>query len=248
MVTLLLDVPSSTPLDPPAVLDPVPTPRSLRRRVTRMALIVLAGFVAFLVAGNVAIFGLTMYARHELGTDTPVDIAGVGNLRAVDDLLWRGSHPSAEGFRELAANGVTTVVDLRAEEDARIDQDLMAELGITAYRIPMRDGQTPSGAQIREFLAIVESSPGRVFVHCGAGVGRTGTMAAAYLVASGQADGDSAVLENLAVGPPSLEQIVFVAGLERDDWDRANLVVTGVSRVLDAPRRTWSIIRHSDLF
>ncbi|WP_406215152.1 hypothetical protein [Streptomyces canus] len=44
-----------------------------------------------------------------------------------------------------------------------------------------------------------------MFVHCGAGVGRTGTMAAAYLVKTGEQS--SAVRRNLAVGPPSIEQI-----------------------------------------
>ena len=47
----------------------------------------------------------------------------------------------------------------------------------------------------------------------------------AYLVASGQSDGDDAVLANLAVGPPSLEQIVFVASMERGDFDRPNILV-----------------------
>jgi protein tyrosine phosphatase (PTP) superfamily phosphohydrolase (DUF442 family) len=248
MVTQILDAPLRAPLDPPAVLDLVVPPRSLRRRVTRMALTALAGFVGFLVVGNVAILGMTMWARHELGTAVPAELVGVDNLRAVDDVLWRGSHPNDEGFRGLAAEGVTTVVDLRAESYASIDLDLMAELGMTAHRIPIRDGQLPTDAQIREFLAIVEQSPGRVFVHCGAGVGRTGAMAAAYLVASGQADGDDAVLANLAVGPPSLEQIVFVASMEAGDFDRPNFVVTGVSRVLDAPRRTWTVLRHADFF
>ena len=84
-----------------------------------------------------------------------------------------------------------------------------------------------------------------MYVHCGAGVGRTGVMAAAYLVSSGQADGWSAMRKNLEIGPPSLEQLAFAASLDADDLstdgslDRPGPLVVALSRTLDAPRRIW---------
>jgi hypothetical protein len=45
---------------------------------------------------------------------------------------------------------------------------------------------------------------------------------------------------NLEVGPPSLEQLAFAAGLSPgDDVDRPNPAIVAMSRVLDAPRRIW---------
>lgn len=167
------------------------------------------------------------------------EIAGIDNLEAVDGKVWRGGAPSNVGYQGLAEAGVTTIVDLRAEEGIEADLAYVRSLGIEVLHLPIRDGQTPTAEQVETFLRFTERSPGPVFVNCGAGVGRTGTMVGAYLVSTGELNGRGAVRRNLAVGPPSLEQIVFVARMEQGDIDRPGLAVRAVSRVLDAPRRIW---------
>lgn len=198
----------------------------------------LIGFVAVMVLGNLTIAGLHAWARRTTPVPAGPAVTGIKNFRAVDERVWRGAAPGARGYRSLAAAGVRTVVDLRAEEDLHVDEALLAELGLERLAIPLRDGQTPTPEEIDRFLTTVRSSAGPVFVHCGAGVGRTGAMVATYLVASDQTDEWTAMRRNLAVGPPSLEQLAFVAGL--DDGDRPGPALVAVSRILDAPRRLWS--------
>lgn len=213
------------------------------RPVSRTLVRLLAGFVAFVVAGNLAILGASLWARKSHAESFAVP--GVGNFQRLDDHVWRGKAPTAEGYRNLAGLGVSTIVDLRAESDITDRQALFDELGIEGVRMPIRDGQSPTQGQVQEFLQVVEEADGVVFVHCGAGVGRTGVMAAAYLVASGQADGWSAMQRNLAVGPPSLEQLAFAARLDPDElsggesMDLPGIMVVALSRTLDAPRRIW---------
>jgi uncharacterized protein (TIGR01244 family) len=170
------------------------------------------------------------------------DVTGVGNLVAVDDRVWRGAAPGRAGYESLARAGVTTVVDLRAEDDAAELDDAARAAGLTVVHLPVRDGQLPSADQITRFEQIVSGSPGTVFLHCGAGVGRTGAMAAAHLVGNGDTSALTALARNLAVGPPSLEQMLFVADLGRSGADRPPAALVAVSRVLDAPRRLWSVL------
>lgn len=200
-----------------------------------------AAAVAFLVLGNLAILAASFWARETTPAAAPPPaITGIDNLRAVDGRVWRGGAPTPEGYRNLAGAGVTTVVDLRAEDGLEADFQLVRDLGMNLVRIPMRDGQVPSAQEVEAFLAATHASAGPVFVHCGAGVGRTGAMVGAYEVSQGELSGRAALRRNLAVGPPSLEQIAFVARMGDGAPEKPGVMVTAVSRVLDAPRRMWS--------
>jgi protein-tyrosine phosphatase len=214
------------------------------RSATKVAALLLAAVVGVVVVGNVAIMAASWWAHRTTSTATIGAVRGVNNLQVVDDRLWRGAAPTADGYRDLAEVGIRTVVDLRAESGAAADADADAvrQLGMRYVHLPVRDGQVPDAEQVSAFLRLVNEAPGRVFVHCGAGVGRTGTMVGAYLVGRG-GDGSQALRRNLAVGPPSLEQVVFVAKLDRGDgFERVGAGVTAVSRVLDFPRRAWHVI------
>ena len=206
---------------------------------SRVLLKCVAAFACFLVIGNLAVYVMSAWARNSTAEAAAPDVRGVKNFQVVDEHVWRGAAPTPEGYRALARQGARTIVDLRAEEGIEDDISVAKDLGLNIVRIPMRDGQTPSRDEVARFLEVVQSSPGKVFVHCGAGVGRTGTMVGSYLVTNGEARPAQAVRRNLAVGPPSLEQIAFVAGLG-DGPDRPNPAITAVSRTLDAPRRIWS--------
>ena len=239
---LPLEQPAFAPAGVSGALEiPVSTARvqpAWRKMVAVLRAVVL-WVVAFLIFGNLLILGLSAWAKATT-PDFDAVLPGVSNMHQVDEQVWRGAAPGAEGYASLADAGVRTIVDLRAEDDLEIDTALLDDLGLEYVHIPIRDGQVPNQDQVDRFLAAVDDSAGPVFLHCGAGVGRTGAMAAAYLTATGQSSALGALRRNLSVGPPSLEQIAFAANLEGGHVDKPNAAVVAFSRVLDAPRRLWS--------
>lgn len=216
-----------------------PSPRP--RRGPRLARRALAGCVASIALLNLWVLAASGVALAVVDQpDVPPAIRGLRNVVAVDDQLWRGGAPTDEEYRLLAAAGVEVVVDLRAEHDAWRDHAAARRAGLWVVYLPVRDGQPPTSDQIRRFLGVVASEDAPVYVHCGAGVGRTGAMAGAYLLRTGQASRPEVVARNLAVGPPSLEQLAFV-GTGALEHPPAPLVA--ISRVADAPRRLWARLR-----
>jgi protein-tyrosine phosphatase len=217
--------------------------RPLPQRALRALAGILIAYLVLWAVGAGGILGLSFLARAETpapaGTRT---VQGLHNFQPVsnDGKLWRGAAPSPTGYRELAGMGFTTVVDLRAEDLSAKQLAEAGSAGLAYVRVAMRDGQTPTPHQVQQLMNVVRSAPGPVFVHCGAGVGRTGTMAAAYLVHTGEASSAQAVRRNLAVGPPSIEQIYYGLNLSPSKAEQPPLPVVVVSRAVDAPRRIMS--------
>ena len=107
-------------------------------------------------------------------------------LSQITPYLHVGGQYRQRGWPALTQRGITAVIDMRIEFDDR-------KAGIapgTYLYLPVIDDEAPSLHHLSagvKFMTEVISSGGAVYIHCGAGVGRAPTMAAAYLVSTGMA-------------------------------------------------------------
>ena len=115
-------------------------------------------------------------------------------VHGVEPRLLTGRQPLTElDARELARHGVTHVLDLREEREwsapGRHGADALSELaalGIERLALPIADGEAPDPATLDlavEFLDRATGragSAGRAYVHCRAGIERTGTVILAF--------------------------------------------------------------------
>jgi len=109
----------------------------------------------------------------------------------VDDRVIAMSRPSDRELAALAARGITHVVSLTVRP---LDAQRLAELGLASDHLPLPDMSAPSLADITTFVDCLSSllaDGQKVAVHCGAGLGRTGTMIACYLVSTGMSAADA---------------------------------------------------------
>jgi atypical dual specificity phosphatase len=100
------------------------------------------------------------------------------------------------------------------------DEPVYAFAGFSFLCLPVRDGAAPTLEQAEHLTAFVnrERELGRaVAVHCEAGIGRTGTMLAAYLIING-ASAEAAIRQLRAVESTAIEtriQIEFLHQLQK---------------------------------
>jgi protein tyrosine phosphatase (PTP) superfamily phosphohydrolase (DUF442 family) len=146
-------------------MKPLKGLRILWQRITRQGLIVTSWWAA----------------------DHAVRIVSGAPIRRVSQIssqLYVGGQYRRRGWSKLQGWGITAVVNLRIEFD---DNDA----GIAPLRylhLPVVDDQAPTVEQLRtgaEFIAEEIARGGAVYVHCGSGIGRAATMAAAYLSSTG---------------------------------------------------------------
>jgi tyrosine-protein phosphatase SIW14 len=130
------------------------------------------------------------------------DPAGVPNFHKVNETVYRGAQPTAEGFRSLAALGVKTVVDLRGSEHSEADEKRLVEAaGMRYVSIPMKGMATPSDEQIASALKeLNDPAAGPVFVHCKRGADRTGAVVACYRISHYKWDSGKALNEASGFG------------------------------------------------
>ena len=125
-------------------------------------------------------------------------IAGVPNSGKINDRLYRGAQPGERGLLALKELGITTIVDLRAEDPARSNwEEKKAEsLGMRFVRIPVGGWSAPTDQQVAQFLSLFPNNPQeKVFVHCEFGEDRTGVFVASYRMAFEKFPPDEALKE-----------------------------------------------------
>lgn len=110
-------------------------------------------------------------------------IPGVPNPGKISDNLYRGAQPNERGLEELKKLGITTIVDLRAEDrgKAEWEKKKAEQLGMRFVHIPIAGFAAPTNEEVVQFLSLVKDHPDqKVFVHCLLGEDRTGVFIATY--------------------------------------------------------------------
>jgi protein tyrosine/serine phosphatase len=104
----------------------------------------------------------------------------IKNFGQMDERFYRGGQPKEADYRDLAALGIKTVIDLRDDSEPYEQREVEA-IGMRYVNIPMSDKEYPKLDQVNQFLNLVnDPATGKFFVHCAGGRHRTGVMGAAY--------------------------------------------------------------------
>jgi protein tyrosine/serine phosphatase len=113
-----------------------------------------------------------------------IHIAGVPNAGRVDDQLYRGAQPHLQSLTQLKKMGITTIVDLRAEDAGMRDLERKeaGKLGLRFVSIPIGGWADPTNDEIALFLSLFDGHS-KVFVHCHYGEDRAGVFVATYRMA-----------------------------------------------------------------
>jgi protein tyrosine phosphatase (PTP) superfamily phosphohydrolase (DUF442 family) len=119
-------------------------------------------------------------------------VRSVSNFAKVSPTLWRGSQPTADGFRDLEAAGVKTVISFRHDHD---DTRLLSGTHLKYVRIRTY-AWDPSEADLIPFFRVVQNPDNwPVFIHCNKGQDRVGFYVAAYRIVVDGWSADDALRE-----------------------------------------------------
>ena len=100
-------------------------------------------------------------------------LAALARPQSGDDLRW------------LRRNGIDVLVSLT---ESPLPRHWVNDAGLFAVAVPVPDMESPTDRQLDHVLATIRKANASgmgVAVHCAAGLGRTGTVLAAYFVAAG---------------------------------------------------------------
>lgn len=121
-------------------------------------------------------------------------LAALARPRSPEDLHW------------LRQQGVQVLVSLTED---RLRKDWVEDAGLLVVHEPLEDMEPPTVEQLERSVSAIQRALEQGFgvaVHCGAGLGRTGVVLAAYLVTKGQTP-EAAIARVRKLRPHSVETV-----------------------------------------
>jgi atypical dual specificity phosphatase len=119
-------------------------------------------------------------------------LGAMGRPGSPEDLLW------------LRRQGVQVLISLTEEPP---DRRWVEDAGLLLFHVPVLDMEAPTQEQFDRCVKAIDRANANemgVVVHCGAGLGRTGAVLAAYLVSKG-ASPETAISRIRSLRPGSIE-------------------------------------------
>ena len=104
----------------------------------------------------------------------------IKNFGQMDERFFRGAQPKEDDYKDLAALGIKTVIDLQ-DDPKDYEKQAVESLGMRYVNIPMVTKTYPKSEHVEQFMKVVDDpATGKFFVHCAGGRHRTGAMGAVY--------------------------------------------------------------------
>ena len=123
-------------------------------------------------------------ASPSQSVDPLAERTDIANYERINDMVVAAGQPEPAAWRAIREAGITTVINLRTEEEGALDEaPLVEEAGMTYVNVPVDS----SGFDVEKFTAVgraVDEAGGQVMIHC-ASSNRVGAYWYLRLVAEG---------------------------------------------------------------
>lgn len=135
----------------------------------------------------------------------------------VSAALRRGSMPTTADLEALERRGYKSVINLCLETNSDAIKVAANGLNLKTLRIAVEDNRSPTRVQVIRFLEFVRDPKNQpAYVHCQAGVGRTGVFVACYRMAIEGWSVERALKEATDHGLSMPNQKAFIREFGRD--------------------------------
>lgn len=106
------------------------------------------------------------------------------NFHKINENLYRGGQPTAEGFTKLKDLGIKTVISFRDTQSKVLREKKWAEENNLQFiNLRLSNWFASKDEEIHKILEIITNAAHQpVFFHCKRGADRTGTVAAVYRI------------------------------------------------------------------
>lgn len=138
--------------------------------------------LSFFRASLATLLMVFSFAAISSAQTAPSSFSGVKikNFGQMDERFYRGAQPEIDDYQSLKDLGVKTVIDLR-NDPTDYEKAAVEALGMKYINIPMSGWKSPKDRDLETFLKLAnDPETGVFYVHCKAGIHRTGVAGAVY--------------------------------------------------------------------